>query len=245
MEIIKGFTSIKKLLWVTLRSRWKSTLVGIICHDTAHKPFFLGLLEALWRIWGVHTGIYEGAETFTKTLGKGLAHTCGSLCPRHITVRAGLSCQEGVTSWSVGNQVFTRWVNAMLPGTSPIQIVAYTFAQKKKKESHFGVCFILNLKSDISFVMLLCEGKVERKCLEQCPREVPSDHAGGREGGLGKNLTLPRCLSKLQSLMQLYLCSIFWCMSSSFVPGAVLGDGSTLGRVGILDLRKLRNLLLH
>ena len=76
----------------------------------------------------------------------------------------------------------------MLPGTSPIQIVAYTFAQKKKKKrkSLWSLCFILNLKTDISFVMLLCEGKVERKCLEQCPREVPSDHAGGREGGLGK-----------------------------------------------------------
>lgn len=29
------------------------------------------------------------------------------------------------------------------------------------------------------------------------------------------------------------------------MPAAVLGDASTLGRVGFLDLRKLRNTLLH
>lgn len=29
------------------------------------------------------------------------------------------------------------------------------------------------------------------------------------------------------------------------MPGAMLGDASTLGRVGVLDLRKLRNKLLH
>lgn len=43
-----------------------------------------------------------------------------------------------------------------------------------------------------------------------------------------------------------YSCAVFSdsCMSSSFVPGTVLGAGSVSAKMGFSDLRKLRNPLL-
>lgn len=80
--------------------------------------------------------------------------------------------------------------------------------------------------------------------MEQYPHEVPPDCAVVREG-LGK-VDLPRCISQSEGPFGTYSCAVFsdYCMSSSFVPGTVLGAGSVLAKMGFSDLRKLRNLLL-
>lgn len=49
------------------------------------------------------------------------------------------------------------------------------FAQKgtKKNERHFGVYALLNLKSDVSFVMLLCDSGWSLSCtVERLPRAL-------------------------------------------------------------------------
>lgn len=49
----------------------------------------------------------------------------------------------------------------MLPETSQNMDMPFAQKGKKKNERHFGVYALLNLKSDVSFVMFLRDGEVE------------------------------------------------------------------------------------
>lgn len=184
---------------MTSSSRWKSAQVGIIGHDTIHNSFSQDLLQAPWVIMGVTQGFvkeqtYEApweipGSHFWEPLSKASDHRS----------RALLSGRS--------HQLISREPGGSMPcclKLAKIQIVAYTFCSKRKKEKWKTLRSICFIKPQVR--CFLCNVPawrwggdhcgLWRNCGEHCPREVPTDPAGGRRQGLGK--TWP-CLEFLVS----------------------------------------------